>query len=228
MRVLLVEDEPNAARVLAKGLREQAYAVDMAADGETALFQIGTTDYDAVILDVMLPAKDGFAVCRSVRAGGSSVPILMLTARDTVDARIEGLDCGADDYLVKPFDFGELLARLRALIRRGRQPLLPEKLTAGPVTLETRSRLVRVRGRDVALTAKEYAFLEYLVRHAGDVVTRSEIAEHVWDEHYDPFSNVVDVYVQRLRRKLDQPGIQSLIRTRRGEGYQLVGSLNTA
>jgi DNA-binding response OmpR family regulator len=221
VRVLLVEDEPNAARVLAKGLREQAYAVDTAADGETALFQIGTTDYDAVILDVMLPAKDGFAVCRSVRAGGSSVPILMLTARDTVDARIEGLDCGADDYLVKPFDFGELLARLRALIRRGRQPLVPEKLTAGPVTLETRSRLVRVRGRDVALTAKEYAFLEYLVRHAGDVVTRSEIAEHVWDEHYDPFSNVVDVYVQRLRRKLDQPGIQSLIRTRRGEGYQL-------
>jgi DNA-binding response OmpR family regulator len=219
--VLLVEDEPNAARVLAKGLREQAYAVDMAADGETALFQIGTTDYDAVILDVMLPAKDGFEVCRTVRAGGSSVPILMLTARDTVDSRIEGLDCGADDYLVKPFDFGELLARLRALIRRGRQPLLAEKLTAGPLTLETRSRRVRVRGHDVALTAKEYAFLEYLVRHAGDVVTRSEIAEHVWDEHYDPFSNVVDVYVQRLRRKLDQPGLQSLIRTRRGEGYQL-------
>ena len=221
MRVLLVEDEPNAARVLAKGLREHAYAVDMAADGETALFQIGTTDYDAVILDVMLPAKDGFEVCRTVRAGGSSVPILMLTARDTVDSRIAGLDCGADDYLVKPFDFGELLARLRALIRRGRQPLLAEKLIAGPLTLETRSRRVRVRGSDVALTAKEYAFLEYLVRHAGDVVTRSEIAEHVWDEHYDPFSNVVDVYVQRLRRKLDQPGIQSLIRTRRGEGYQL-------
>jgi DNA-binding response OmpR family regulator len=219
--VLLVEDEPNAARVLAKGLREQAYAVDMAADGETALFQIGTTDYDAVILDVMLPSKDGFEVCRAVRAGGSSVPILMLTARDTVDSRIEGLDCGADDYLVKPFDFGELLARLRALIRRGCQPLLAEKLTAGPLTLETRSRQVRLRGHDVALTAKEYAFLEYLVRHAGDVVTRSEIAEHVWDEHYDPFSNVVDVYVQRLRRKLDQPGLQSLIRTRRGEGYQL-------
>jgi DNA-binding response OmpR family regulator len=221
VRVLLVEDEPNAARVLAKGLREQAYAVDVAADGDTALFQIGTTDYDAVILDVMLPAKNGFEVCRTVRAGGSSVPILMLTARDTVDSRIEGLDCGADDYLVKPFDFGELLARLRALIRRGRQPLVAEKLTAGPLTLETRSRRVRVRGSDVALTAKEYAFLEYLVRHAGDVVTRSEIAEHVWDEHYDPFSNVVDVYVQRLRRKLDQPGLQSLIRTRRGEGYQL-------
>jgi len=227
VRVLLVEDEPNAARVLAKGLREQAYAVDMAADGETALFQIGTTDYDAVILDVMLPAKDGFAVCRSVRAGGSSVPILMLTARDSVDSRIEGLDCGADDYLVKPFDFGELLARLRALIRRGRQPLLPELLTAGPLTLETRSRRVRIRGNDVALTAREYAFLEYLVRHAGDVVTRSEIAEHVWDEHYDSFSNVVDVYVQRLRRKLDQPGLESLIRTRRGEGYQLAVAAKT-
>jgi two-component system copper resistance phosphate regulon response regulator CusR len=199
----------------------------MAADGETALFQIGTTDYDAVILDVMLPAKDGFAVCRSVRAGGSSVPILMLTARDSVDSRIEGLDCGADDYLVKPFDFGELLARLRALIRRGRQPLLPELLTAGPLTLETRSRRVRIRGNDVALTAREYAFLEYLVRHAGDVVTRSEIAEHVWDEHYDPFSNVVDVYVQRLRRKLDQPGLESLIRTRRGEGYQLAVAAKT-
>src|SRR5262249_43495706 len=159
---------------------------------------------------------------------GSSVPILMLTARDTVDARIEGLDCGADDYLVKPFDFGELLARLRALIRRGRQPLLPERLTAGPLTLATRSHLVRVRGREVALPAKEYAFLEYLVRHAGDVVTRSEIAEHVWDEHYDPFSNVVDVYVQRLRRKLDQPGIESLIRTRRGEGYQLAVQMKTA
>jgi DNA-binding response OmpR family regulator len=227
VRVLLVEDEPNAARVLAKGLREHAYAVDMAADGETALFQIGTTDYDAVILDVMLPAKDGFAVCRSVRAGGSSVPILMLTARDSVDSRIEGLDCGADDYLVKPFDFGELLARLRALIRRGRQPLLPELLVAGPLTLETRSRQVRIRGKDVALTAREYAFLEYLVRHAGDVVTRSEIAEHVWDEHYDPFSNVVDVYVQRLRRKLDQPGLESLIRTRRGEGYQLAVPVKT-
>jgi two-component system copper resistance phosphate regulon response regulator CusR len=228
VRVLLVEDEPNAARVLAKGLREQAYAVDMAADGEIALFQIGTTDYDAVILDVMLPAKDGFAVCRSVRAGGSSVPILMLTARDSVDSRIEGLDCGADDYLVKPFDFGELLARLRALIRRGRQPLLPELLVAGPLTLETRSRQVRIRGKDVALTAREYAFLEYLVRHAGDVVTRSEIAEHVWDEHYDPFSNVVDVYVQRLRRKIDQPGLESLIRTRRGEGYQFAVAAKTS
>ena len=176
MRVLLVEDEPNAAHVLAKGLREQAYAVDLAADGETALFQVGTTDYDAVILDVMLPRHDSFSVCRAIRASGSPVPILMVTARDAVDARIEGLDCGADDYLVKPFAFGELLARLRALARR-----------------------------------------------AGDVVSRADIAEHVWDVHYDPLSNVVDVYIQRLRRKLDRAGRESVIRTRRGEGYQLTG-----
>ena len=224
MRVLLVEDEPHAAHVLAKGLREQTYAVDVADDGEKAIFQVGTTDYDAVILDVMLPARDGFAVCRTIRESGCAVPILMVTARDAVDARIEGLDCGADDYLVKPFDFGELLARLRALIRRGRLPLLPERLTVGPLAIDTRSRRVRVRSREVSLTAKEYALLEYFVRRAGDVVSRGDIAEHVWDEHYDPLSNVVDVYVQRLRRKLDRVGSDSLIRTRRGEGYQLVTS----
>ncbi len=221
MRVLLVEDEPHAALVLAKGLREQAYAVDVAGDGEAAVFQAATTDYDAVILDVMLPVKNGFAVCRAIRESGSAVPILMVTARDAVEARIEGLDCGADDYLVKPFDFGELLARLRALIRRGAQPLLPERLSVGPLVVDTRSRRVRVRNHDVLLTAKEYALLEYLVRRAGDVVTRADIAEHVWDEHYDPMSNVVDVYIQRLRRKLDRPGAESMIRTRRGEGYQL-------
>src|SRR5882762_972724 len=168
MRVLLVEDEPTAAHVLAKGLREQAYAVDLAVDGDAAVFQVGTTDYDAVLLDVMLPKRDGFAVCRTIRESGCAVPILMVTARDAVEARIEGLDCGADDYLVKPFDFGELLARLRALIRRGRLPLLPEQLISGPLTLDTRSRRVQIRGRELALTAKEYAFLEYLVRRAGD------------------------------------------------------------
>jgi DNA-binding response OmpR family regulator len=221
MRVLLVEDEPNAAHVLAKGLREHAYAVDVAVDGEAAVFQVGTTDYDAVILDVMLPIKDGFTVCRTIRESGSAVPILMVTARDAVDARIQGLDCGADDYLVKPFDFGELLARLRALIRRGQQPLLPERLTIGVLSLDTRGRHVWVRNREVPLTAKEYALLEYLARRLGDVVSRADIAEHVWDEHYDPLSNIVDVYVQRLRRKLDRPGAESLITTRRGEGYQL-------
>ena len=221
MRVLLVEDEPHAAHVLAKGLREQTYAVDVAADGDSAVFQVATTDYDAVILDVMLPVRDGFAVCRTIRDAGCAVPILMVTARDAVESRIQGLDSGADDYLVKPFDFGELLARLRALIRRGRQPLLPERITVGPLVLDTRGRRARVRNRAVSLTAKEYALLEYLARRAGDVVSRGDIAEHVWDEHYDPLSNVVDVYVQRLRRKLDVPGSPSLIRTRRGEGYEL-------
>src|SRR5882672_8536967 len=200
MRVLLVEDEPSAAHVLAKGLREQTYAVDVADDGEKAIFQVGTTDYDAVILDVMLPKRNGFAVCRTIRESGCAVPILMVTARDAVEARIEGLDCGADDYLVKPFDFGELLARLRALILRGRQPLLPERLTIGGLVLDTRGRRVWMNGQDVSLTTKEYALLEYLARRAGDVVSRADISEHVWDEHYDPLSNVVDVYVQRLRR----------------------------
>src|SRR5947207_13019920 len=221
MRVLLVEDEPHAAHVLAKGLREHAYAVDVAPDGGAAVFQIGTTDYDAVILDVVLPVKDGLTVCRTIRASGCAVPILMLTARDAVDARIEGLDAGADDYLVKPFDFGELLARLRALIRRGQQPLVPDRLAVGALALDTRSHRAWMRNREVPLTAKEYALLEYLARRAGDVVSRADIAEHVWDEHYEPLSNVVDVYVQRLRRKLDRRGSDSLIRTRRGEGYQL-------
>src|ERR1700726_3461946 len=155
MRVLLVEDEPNAANVLAKGLREQTYAVDLAADGDTAIFQVGTTDYDAVILDVMLPVKDGFAVCRTIRDSGCAVPILMVTARDAVESRIKGLDCGADDYLVKPFDFGELLARLRALIRRGSQPILPERLHVGPLVLDTRARRVTAFTHGVSLTAKE-------------------------------------------------------------------------
>ena len=221
MRVLLVEDEPQAAQVLAKGLREQSYAVDVAADGDAALFQVGTTDYDAMILDVMLPRVSGLAVCRSIRESGSALPILMLTARDAVESRIDGLDCGADDYLVKPYDFGELLARLRAVIRRGRRPVMPERLSIGALAIDTRSRRARVGSRDLAMTAKEYSLLEYMARRAGDVVSRADIAEHVWDENYDPFSNVVDVYIQRLRRKLEMAGQPSLIRTRRGEGYQL-------
>jgi two-component system, OmpR family, copper resistance phosphate regulon response regulator CusR len=222
MRVLLVEDEPRAAEILAKGLREHAYAVDVAGDGDSAIEQAAATDYDAVILDVMLPRQNGLAVCRTIRESGSSVPILMVTARDAVDARIQGLDCGADDYLVKPFDFGELLARLRALIRRGGQPVLPDRIAIGPLTIETRGRRVLVGGRELVLTAKEYALLEYLGRRAGDVVSRADIAEHVWDEHYDPLSNVVDVYIQRLRRKIEEAGVEPPIRTRRGEGYQVV------
>jgi two-component system copper resistance phosphate regulon response regulator CusR len=221
MRLLLVEDDPDAARVLAKGLRENGYAVDVAGDGDAAIVQAGTNDYDAVLLDIMLSGIDGFAACRTIRESGNAVPILMLTARDAVESRIHGLDCGADDYLVKPFDFGELLARLRALIRRGGHPILPDRLSAGPLRLETRARRAWLERRELSLTAKEYALLEYLVRRAGHVVSRGDIAEHVWDEHYDPLSNVVDVYIQRLRRKIDRPGADSFIRTRRGEGYQL-------
>ena len=226
MRILLVEDQPAAARMLAKSLREQAYAVDLAADSETALFQIGTTDYDAVVLDVELPTADGFTVCRTIRQKGCAVPILMVTACDSIDARIQGLDSGADDYLIKPFDFGELLARLRSVIRRGSKPMLPVQLVIDSLTLDTRSRQVWVDGRDAALTAKEYALLEHLMRHAGAVVSRSDIAEHVWDEHYNPMSNVVDVCVQRLRRKLARVGSRAVIRTRRGEGYQLAAGPN--
>lgn len=224
MRLLLVEDEPSAARVVAKGLREHAYAVDVASDGAAALAQVEAVDYDAIVLDLMLPRIDGLSVCRAIRRAGRSVPILVLTARDAVDARVEGLDAGADDYLVKPFDFRELLARVRALVRRRQQPMLPHRVAAGPVELDTQGRQATVNGRPLALTGKEYALLEYLVRRAGEVVGRADIAEHVWDEHYDPFSNVIDVYVQRLRRKLDEPGHESLIRTRRGEGYQFVGA----
>jgi DNA-binding response OmpR family regulator len=221
MRILLVEDEPDAARMLAKGLREQAYAVDLATDGQAAIYQSSITDYDAVVLDVMLPGADGLEVCRELRKRGSPVPVLMLTARDAVEDRIAGLDCGADDYLAKPFAFGELLARLRAVIRRGARPPVPEVIQVGDLRLDTSARHVERGRREISLTAREYALLEYLAHHAGAVVTRADIAEHVWDEHYDPLSNVIDVYVQRLRRKVDLPGQDSLIRTRRGEGYQL-------
>ena len=220
VRVLLVEDEPNAAKMLAKGLREQTYAVDVAPDGEIALEQVYINDYDLILLDVMLPHKDGFEVCRQLRAQGSTTPILMLTARDSVEDRIEGLDTGADDYLVKPFDFHELLARMRALLRRG--PMLrPEIITLANLAIDTRARQVWRAHTPVELTAKEYALLEYLARRVDEVVTRREIAEHVWDENFDPFSNLIEVYIQRLRRKIDEGHTVKLIRTRRGEGYML-------
>jgi two-component system copper resistance phosphate regulon response regulator CusR len=222
MRILLVEDEPSASRFIAKGLREARHAVDIASDGTGAAEQCQQNDYDAVILDVMLPGKDGLAVCRELRAAGSDVPVLMLTARDAVEARVEGLDAGADDYLTKPFDFRELLARVRALTRRDRRPLAPERIEVRHLAIDVAGQRVWTHGREVALTSREYALLEYLARHAGEVVGRAAIAEHVWDEHYDAFSNVVDVYVQRLRRKLDGSDEPSLIRTRRGQGYQLL------
>ena len=222
MRILLVEDEPSAARFIAKGLREATYAVDVAADGTSAAIQCQQNDYDAVVLDVMLPGRDGLSVCRELRAAGSDVPVLMLTARDAIEARVAGLDAGADDYLTKPFDFRELLARVRALTRRDRRPLAPARIDVGDISIDVPARRVYRRGEEVSLTSREYALLEFLARRAGEVVGRAEIAEHVWDEHYDPFSNVVDVYIQRLRRKLDEPGIPSAIRTRRGQGYQLL------
>jgi DNA-binding response OmpR family regulator len=224
MRILLVEDEPDAARMVAKGLREQAHAVDDVGDGEEACFQAAVTDYDAIVLDLLLPGKDGIEVCRQIRREGSSVPILMLTARDSVDARISGLDSGADDYLVKPFAFEELVARLRAIARRAARPLLPERLRIGDLELDTRAHRLLREGCEIPLTAREYALLEYLARRRGEVVGRAEIAEHVWDESYEPFSNVIEVYVRRLRHKLDPPGGSSLIRTRRGEGYVLTAS----
>jgi two-component system copper resistance phosphate regulon response regulator CusR len=222
MRILLIEDEPDSARMLAKGLREQSYAVDVAPDGRDALYRVETTDYDALILDVMLPGKNGFEICRELRAAGAAVPVLMLTARDAIEARITGLDSGADDYLTKPFDFGELLARLRALIRRGARPPLPDFLHIGSIEVDTRSRQVSKDGRLVRLTTREYALFEFLARRAGEILGRAEIAEHVWDDAYDPMSNVIDVYIQRLRRKLDSGSAESVITTRRGEGYALV------
>lgn len=220
MRILLVEDEPDAAQMLAKGMRRHSYAVDLAANGEEALYHIGINTYDLVILDVMLPLKDGFTICRELRASGSSVPVLMLTARDAVEDRITGLDTGADDYLVKPFDFHELLARVRALLRRG-PALSPQKLEIADLIVDTQSRTVARGGKQITLTTKEYALLEYLARRSGAVVTRAEIAEHVWDENYDPFSNSIEVYVQRLRRKVDEGRKVRLIHTRRGSGYVL-------
>ncbi len=217
MRILLVEDERSAARMTAKGLREHGHSVDIAADGEAALMQIAAADYDLMILDVMLPARDGVAVCRQIRANGNSTPVLMLTARDGFDDRIAGLDAGADDYLTKPFNFGELLARVRALSRRKALPLLPERLALGRLMLDTQLHEARVDGILIELTAREYALLEYLCREGG-VVSRGQIAERVWDGRYDPCSNVIDVYVQRLRRKL---GSDAFIRTRRGTGYQI-------
>jgi two-component system copper resistance phosphate regulon response regulator CusR len=206
----------------AKGLREHGYAVDIVSDGEAAVAHAAAATYDIVVLDVALPVKDGLAVCRELRARGDAAAVLMLTARDAVDDRISGLDAGADDYLTKPFHFGELLARVRALSRRRNLPVLPERVECGRLVLNTRTREATVDGERIDLTAREYSLLEYLCRKQGTVIPREEIAEHVWDDRYDPCSNVIDVYVQRLRRKIDRDA-QSFIRTRRGSGYQLIG-----
>jgi DNA-binding response OmpR family regulator len=220
VRILLVEDEAGVASFVAKGLREQTYAVDLARDGEQGLHLGSVNEYDLIILDIMLPLKSGHTVCRELRARGCRTPILMLTARGTVDDRVAGLDSGADDYLIKPFDFKELLARLRALRRRA-AVLRPERLSVADLTLDTASHAVTRGGKRVNLTAKEYALLEYLVLNQGRLVGREQIAQHVWDENFDPFSNIIDVYIKRLRAKMDTRATQRLIHTRRGEGYLL-------
>lgn len=220
MRLLLVEDDPRIARFVARGLQEQSYAVDVVGNGNDALYQVQINDYDLIILDVLIPGKDGFATCRDIRKLGKCLPILMLTARDAVEDRINGLDSGADDYLTKPFEFGELLARLRALLRRP-GGLHPSHIVIGDLELDTASRSAKRGSRQISLTAKEYALLEFLARNANRVVGRSEIAEHVWDESFDPFSNLIEVYVNRLRRKLGDESSKPLLQTRRGSGYIL-------
>ncbi len=220
MRVLLVEDDRRIANFVAKGLRENTYAVDVAADGEAALYQSAINVYDAIILDVMMPVKNGFVVCRQLRETGVKTPILMLTARDAVEDKVVGLDAGADDYLTKPFAFDELLARLRALLRRSVE-IRPPRIVVSDLEIDTAGQRVWRAGREISLTTKEYALLEYLAREKGKVVGRAEIAEHVWDESFDAFSNLIDVYVKRLRTKMDEGFTGTLIHTRRGLGYIL-------
>ncbi len=205
MRILLVEDDARIARFVAKGLREQAYAVDVSSSGDDALYQAAINTYDLVILDVLIPGHNGFEVCRQLRKSGQRMPILMLTARDAVEDRITGLDHGADDYLT-----GELR---------------PAKIVVADLVLDTAAQSVSRASRSVTLTAKEYALLEYLARSAGRVVGRAEIAEHVWDETFDPFSNLIEVYVNRVRRKIDADSSKPLLHPRRGAGY-LFGPLN--
>ena len=220
VRLLVVEDDPKLARVIARGLREHAYAVDVTGDGRDAVTQAVVNTYDAIILDVMLPGIDGIAVCRELRARGLRTPVLMLTARDAVADRIAGLDTGADDYLTKPFDFGELLARLRALLRRP-EVLQPALFRLADLELDAHSHAVSRAGVPIALTAKEYALLELLIQHAGQIVSRADIVAHVWDDNHDSFTNAVEVYVNRLRGKIDREPWKPLIHTRRGAGYIL-------
>ena len=219
MRLLLAEDDPYLGAMLSKGLREHAYAVDLVTDGQQAVLQAALHDYDVVVLDVMMPKRDGLSVCRELRRRGSVVPVLMLTARDALADKVEGLDAGADDYLAKPFEFAELLARLRALLRRAREIREPEIVVADLV-VDTRGQTARRAGSLLPLTTKEYALLEYLARNAGRVVGRAEISGHVWDENHDPGSNAIEVCINRLRRKVDD-GTTPLIHTRRGAGYLL-------
>jgi DNA-binding response OmpR family regulator len=220
MRVLVVEDSRRLAGIVKRGLLEEGYAVDNAYDGEEAEYMAESTPFDMIILDIMLPKKDGLAVCRDLRAKNVNTPILMLTAKDSVEDKVAGLDCGADDYVVKPFAFSELLARIRALLRREVLPKV-QKYQVGDLSLDPQSREVWRDGAQLELTAKEYAILEYFMRRPNAVVTRTMLGESVWDYEFDGLSNIIDVYVRRLRQKIDRGGQASLIQTVRGAGYRL-------
>jgi two-component system, OmpR family, response regulator len=220
VRLLVVDDDVKLSHAVGRGLRNEGYAVDVVDDGEAALTQAAVWEYDAIVLDVMLPRRNGFDVCRVLRERGCWAPVLMLTARDQVSDRIEGLDVGADDYLAKPFDFGELLARLRALTRRTPSER-PTRLVVGDLVVDPATHAVERLGEAVTLTAREFSVLEFLARHPGEVVTRTTLLDHVWDENYQGSTNIVDQYVGALRRKLEQPFDRPLIRTIRGVGFRL-------
>ncbi|HEY2653057.1 MAG TPA: response regulator transcription factor [Solirubrobacteraceae bacterium] len=216
MRVLVVEDETKLAGLLRQGLRREGMSVDVASTGEEAVIRATATDYDLILLDVMLPGQNGFEVCRRLRASEVWSPTLMLTALDEIDDRVRGLDSGADDYLAKPFSFQELLARMRALIRRGAPPR-PTLLTAGELRLDPAARRVWYRDRELVLTPREFSMLELFMRHPGEALTRFDVLEHVWDGSYENRSNVIEVYVGYLREKLDRQAIETV----RGVGYRL-------
>ena len=218
MRILLVEDQPKVASFIVKGLREQSFAVDHCLNGEDANALITIHEYDIILLDVNLPGESGVELCRSWRRNGSETPIIMLTARSAVDHRIEGLDAGADDYLCKPFDFGELLARIRVQLRQGKKEA-EAVLKTDDLTVDLLKREVSRAGENIELTSKEFALLEYLLRNKGRVVTRTAIIEHVWDMHFDSDTNLVDVFIRYLRRKIDDNHEVKLIQTKRGRGY---------
>lgn len=220
MRILIVEDDRKLAAFLAKGLREEQYAVDVCGDGEAALECVAVNSYDLVILDIMLPRRNGFAVCEEMRRQQIFTPVIMLTARDAVEDRIHGLTGGADDYLVKPFSFGELLARIKAQLRRS-QEYKTSLLQAGDLELDPFRRAVTRGGRRLELTGKEYALLEYLLRNKGRTVTQTMIIEHVWDMNYEGMSNIVNVYINHLRKKVDDGSAVRLIQTIRGQGYRI-------
>ena len=220
MRILVVEDEKKIADFIKRGLKEEGYAVDAAYDGEQGLFLAKTAAYDLILIDLMLPKKDGIAVCTAIKSAKDAPPVIMLTAKDTVHDKVVGLDSGADDYLTKPFAFEELLARIRALLRK-KNGQAPTKLTAGDLTLDLLTHAVTRAGKAIALTAKEYALLEYLMRNKNTIVTRTMISEHVWDIDFDTFTNVIDVYINYLRNKIDSGCEKKLIQTVRGRGYIL-------